>query len=140
MIAIPLQIHILLNIRLKTLLEVIDLQFFALPEYLRTSGVLGRNQNIRDDLDDTIVGHTVVNGDTREAIDPDRDKGSVACNVDSKVLVRQHGREVIVVVRRTTLGGNLVLLCSIKESISIQRLVNNDVVLEQSLEVLLAVL
>ena len=70
-----------------------------------------------------------MNSDTREAVDPDLDKRSVATNVNGKVLVAKSSREIVVVASWPLLNSLLVVLTPIVEGISVKCLINDDVVL-----------
>lgn len=81
---------LLLNVRLKSLLEFLNGQVFVaglLTQLLR------RNEHITNNLNDTIAGDTVTDDNVGEAVDPDVDKTSEACNVDVQALVLEHGRQ-----------------------------------------------
>lgn len=136
----PLQLHVLVDVRSKALLEVLYIKLLAFPkDLLATGSILGWDKDVRDNLDHTITGNAIVNGDAGEAVNSDRDKRSVTGDVNSKVLVGKDGRKVIVVVWRASIE-RLVLASVVVESIGVQSLVDDDVILEESLEVLLAVL
>jgi hypothetical protein len=125
----------------KTLFELLHAELLALPHDLLAIGALGGDQNIGNDLNDAVACDTIVDSNTREGVDADLYKWSPTCDIDGEVLVVEHSGKVVVVVTRA-IGGLVfvvVLLAGVVESISVQRLVDDNVVLQQSLEVLLAV-
>lgn len=135
------QLDVLVSKWRKTLLELLHAELLALPHDLLAIGALGRDQNIRDDLNDAVACDTIVDGNTRESVDADLYEWTPPCDIDGEVLVVEHSGKVVVVVTRAirSLVLIVVLLASIVESISVQSLVDDNVVLQQSLEVLLAV-
>lgn len=140
-ISVHSQLDVFVSKWRKTLFELLHAELLALPHDLLAIGALGRNQNIRNDLDDAVACDTIVDSNTRESVDADLYKWTPPCNIDGEILVVEHSGKVVVVVTRA-IGGLVlivVLLASIVESISVQRLVDDNVVLQQSLEVLLAV-
>lgn len=124
---------------LEPLHKVLYLELLTGPLETRATGdLLRRDENIADNLDYTILSDAILNRDTAEAVDFDRNETSVASDVDTKVAVLEQGREIDVEVslRHTLLG----LALSGVVGIGVQGVVGNKVVLEKSLQVLLAVL
>jgi hypothetical protein len=136
-----LQFNLLVNKGLQSLLEVLNSHLLTLPvDLLATSSVLGWHENVRDNLDDTIAGDTVMDSYAREAVDPDGHKRSVPRYIDGKVLATQHSLQVVMVVRWAGSDVLFVILLSVIERVRVQSLVNDHVVLQQRTEVLLAIL
>lgn len=124
---------------LKPLHKVLNLELLTSPlETRATRDLLRRDENIADNLNYTVLSDAILNRDTAEAVDLDRNETSVASNVDTKVAVLEQGREIDVEVslRHALLG----LALSGVVGIGVQSVVGNEVVLEKSLQVLLAVL
>jgi hypothetical protein len=79
-----------------------------------------------------------VNRNPRETINPDLHKRAIPCHIDGKRLALEHSRQVVVVVRRA--GSDVLIVArGVEEGVRVQRLADDHVVLEQRLEVLLAV-
>lgn len=55
---------------------------------------LWRNENVADDLDDTICGNSILNVDSGKSIDFDFNQAAISCNIDGKRLAFQEGWEV----------------------------------------------
>lgn len=136
-----LQLDVLVNERRKTPLELLHAELLALPHDLLAIGALGRDQDIRNDLDDAVACDTIVDSNTREGVDADLYEWTPPCDIDGEVLVVKYSGKVVVVVTRA-IGGlvlAVVLLAGVVEGISVQRLIDDNVVFQQSFEVLLAV-
>lgn len=124
---------------LKPLHEVLNLKLLTSPlETRATRDLLRRNEDVADNLDYTVLSDAVLNRNTAEAVDLDRDETSVASDVDTKAAVLEQGREIDVEV---SLGDTLLgLALSGVVGVRVQGVVRNEVVLEKSPKVLLAVL
>jgi hypothetical protein len=82
------------DIRLKSFNQVLLCQFFTLVVYRLPTNLLWRDEDIRRDMDDTILGHTVRKGDFGESIDLDFDETSPASYIDAEVFVVEKGWEI----------------------------------------------
>lgn len=81
-----------------------------------------------------------MNSDAREAVDANSDEWSVPSHINGEVLALEHGAKIVMVVRRSTRNILLMILSAIVKRIRVKRLIYDDVVLKQSLEVFLAIL
>jgi hypothetical protein len=106
---------------------------------------LGWDQDHRHDLDHAIGSDTILHCDIGVAINSYINKASEASNVDAEALVVKKSTEINV---ERAPGDTLVIdfTCGMLsvfgriECVRIESLVGNDVVLKESLEILLAVL
>jgi len=103
--------------------------------------VLWWDEDIADDLDDSVLGDTVLNADAAETVNLDADEATVATNVNLENLVVEEGWEGVVEVSLwyvVSLVG-LVHVVAV-DGVAVKGGTWNDVVLKESLEVLAAVL
>ena len=117
-----LQLDVLVNERRKTPLELLHAELLALPHDLLAIGALGRDQDIRNDLDDAVACDTIVDSNTREGVDADLYEWTPPCDIDGEVLVVKYSGKVVVVVTRA-IGGlvlAVVLLAGVVEGISFE--------------------
>ena len=127
------------NKRLEPLHQVLDLKLLAGPEGARaTRDLLRWDEHVADDLDHTVLGNAILYRNATKAVDLDADEATVPSNVDAKAAVLKHGWEVDVeVALRHTL---LSLAVGAVVRVGVESVVRDEVVLEKSFEVLLAVL
>jgi len=129
--------------RLKSLNEILDLQLFTLPHLhllrSRSAKLLRWHNHIRHDVNDAVLGDTVLDGNAGEGVDLDADEAAVAGDVDGQAAVLEHGGQVDVEV---TLGRVMVFRgrLGLVVGVAVESVGWYDVVLEQSLQVLEAVL
>ena len=76
----------LVNERLQTVLEVVLGQFFTHPEILSID-VLGRNQYIADNLNDTISSNAIFDRHGTETVDLDGYETPITSNINAQCLV-----------------------------------------------------
>lgn len=120
--------------RREPLLELIDAHGLTLPETLRF-GSLGRDQHAAHNVDNAILGNAVLSGHTGEAIDLDLSEGTMRSNIDAQGLVLKESRQINMEV---TLAVFLIIRWTVV-GIRVESLIRNDVVLQESLEILLAI-
>ncbi len=74
----------LCNKRLKSLLEIGNSQWLALPLHIHITNLLGWDQDAADDLNDAVFGDTVFNRDAGKTIDRDADEATIAGDVNTE--------------------------------------------------------
>jgi len=125
----------LFNVGLKPLHQILDSQILALVR--STMWVSRGNEYASGNLDDTILCNTVLDGDIIVAVDTDVDQSTPAGDIDTQAVVLEQCREIDVEdALRDRVFANFFLLWAV-ESIGVQSLIGDDVVLEQGFEVLL---
>jgi len=130
-----------LNVRLKTGLELLEVELLLRTKpvgasELSATELLGRNQDVADDLDHAVCGNAVLHANAREGVDLDVNQTAVSSYVNRQRVVLESSGKVDMPV---TLGDTIKSL-SLDESIAVQNVVGNGVVEDQSLEVLATVL
>lgn len=140
---LPLDLLVLLlgNVRLESLNELLNLHLLTSPHAQGSAArkLSRRNENIVGNVNDTILGDAVGNGNTSEGVDLDLLEWSVPRNVNSKAAAVQQRREVDVEVG-VSLGLNILVALggAVVEGVAVEGEVEYGVVLQESLEVLLA--
>jgi len=130
-----------LDVRLEAGLELLEAELLLRTEpvgasELSTTELLGRNQDVADNLDHSVCGNAVLHANTREGVDLDVNKTAVSSYIHRQRVVLESSGKVDMPV---TLG-DAVKSLSLDESVAVQNVVGNSVVEDQSLEVLAAVL
>lgn len=83
-----------LDERRKPLDQILFRQFLALPMLFHAIDFLRRNDDIADDLDDSIPGNAIFNDDLCESVDFDVDISTVASDVHAQIFVGKESREI----------------------------------------------
>lgn len=96
-----------------------------------------RDQDIARDLYDAVLRDAVLHDNVRVAIDTDVDEAAIADDINTEAPIIQQGREIHM-ERPPAAGVRGRLLAVVR--VRVQRLVGDDMVLHQRLEVLAAVL
>jgi hypothetical protein len=147
-----------LDVRLEAGLELLEAELLLRAEpvgasELSATELLGRDQNVADNLDHSVCGNTILHADTREGVDLDVNQTAVSSHINRQRVVLESSRKVDMPV---TLRNTIESL-SLDESIAVQNIVGNGlnsisivrrssrtwftyVVKDQSLKVLAAVL
>ena len=127
------------DVGLEPLHEILDLELLTHPQRARTTrDLLRRDEHIADDLDHTVPRDTILDGNATEPVDLDADETTVASDVDAETAVLEQSRKIDVEV---ALGNTFLgLAVSAVVGVRVEGVVRDKVVLEQSLQVLLAVL
>lgn len=73
-----------LNKWLQSLHEVFLSHFLTLPLLLHTSDVLGRDEDVADNVNHTVPGNAIFDCNGTEPIDLNSDEPTVACNIDTQ--------------------------------------------------------
>jgi len=122
----------------KSFLEVLNGKLLAIPGFLDTTNGLWWDNDAAGDVNNTILGDDVLEGDGVEGVDLDGDKAAEAADVDGQSTVLKKSREVDMEVTGllvVNLGG-----VSLVVGIGVEGVAGHDVVLEESLQVLGATL
>ncbi len=125
----------LFNIWLKPLHQIFDRQILSLVR--STVWVPRGDEHASGNLDNTILCNAVLDGDIIVAVDTYVNQSTPAGDIDAQAVVLKQGRELDVEdALRDCVFANIILLWAV-ESIGVQGLLDDDVVLEQGCEVLL---
>lgn len=89
-----LLVFVVPNERLKSLLELLQGQILTLPKLQSSIDCLRWNEDVADNLDNTIGSDAIFNCDGREGIDLDVNVAAVTRYVDAKRLVFKEGLKV----------------------------------------------
>jgi hypothetical protein len=131
--------------------EVIEPRFEFLNAHLLirircSTRSLRRDENRRHDVDHSILSKPIRDGNATKPVDQDPDEASPSRNIDAQTLVLQQCRQINMIFSlRELLGVDLIcslnarIALSFVEGVGVEGLVGNDVVLEEGLEVFLAV-
>ena len=125
-IASDLKVDHSLDVRLESGLELLEAELLLGAEpvgasELGATKLLGRNQDVADDLDNSVRGNTILHTDAREGVDLDVDQATVSSYVNRQRVVLESSRKVDMPV---TLGDTIKSL-SLDESIAVQNVVGN---------------
>ena len=74
----------LLHKGLKSFNEVFLTELLAFPLLHHTTNAFGWNEDIADNLNDAVLGYSILNRNTAEAIDLDFDESTVTSNIDAQ--------------------------------------------------------
>lgn len=126
---------------LQALLQVLFRQLLATVHLQLPVQLLRRDDDAANDVDDAILDSAIGHTDALEAVDTDIDQAAEASNVDGEIAVLEQCRQIDVElalgdVADLSVGAAARLVVGVR----VERLVGDDVVLEQGLEVFLAVL
>lgn len=158
---------LLLNNRLQSLLQLLDSHILPVDSLsLSLSQLLRRDQDITYNVQDTVLSNAVTHHDVRESVNSDVDETAVAGNVDVQLFAFEHSRQayleealgdarpaarstgtvVLTTVHHAThavavaLEKFLLAITGLVVSVGVESVaLADDVVEEESLEVLLAV-
>lgn len=91
-IAFDLEIDHSLDVRLKSGLELLKTELLLGTEPVEASELsatelLRRDQDVADDLNDTIGSNTILDTDAREGVDLDVDEATVSTNINRQGVV-----------------------------------------------------
>lgn len=112
--------------RLEASLELLEAELLLGPEpvgasELGATELLGRNQDVADNLDNSVRGNTILHTDAREGVDLDVDQATVSSYINRQRMVLKSSGKVDMPV---TLGDTVKSL-SLDESITVQNVVGN---------------
>jgi hypothetical protein len=125
-LATTLEVGHSVNLGLESGLELLEAKLLLGAEpvgasKLGATELLGRDQDVADDLHHSVGGNTILHTDTREGIDLDVDQTAVSSDVNRQRVVLQGSRKVDMPV---TLG-NTILSLSLDEGIAVQNVVGD---------------
>ena len=92
--SLQLKVVIILDKRLKPLLQVLDIELLSFPLRQDATHLLGRDEDVGNDVDDTIGRDAILHRDAGEAVDLDVDVAAVAGNVDAERAVLEQSGEI----------------------------------------------
>lgn len=126
-IASDLKVDHSLDVRLESGLELLEAELLLRAEPVGSSKLsaielLGRDENIADDLNDTIGSNTVLYANAREGVDLDVNQTTVSSNVNGQGVVLESSGKINVPV---TLG-NTIMALGLDESITVQDVVGDS--------------
>lgn len=126
-LASSLEVDHVLNVRLKSGLELLEAELLLGAEpveasELGTTKLLRRNQDVADDLNDSVCGNAILDADAGEGVNLDVDQATVSSNINRKGVVLQRGGQVDVPV---SLGDSVVSF-GLDESITVQNVVGHS--------------
>lgn len=126
-IASNLKVDHSLDVRLESGLELLEAELLLRVEPVGSSKLsaielLGRDEDIADDLNDTIGSNTVLYANAREGVDLDVNQTTVSSNVNGQGVVLESSGKINVPV---TLG-NTVMALGLDESITVQDVVGDS--------------
>lgn len=147
-------LEVLNKLLLGQLLAVVPLHKLTIGKLLRW------DENVADNVDDTILGNTITDGHASETVNLDLNEAAVTSDVNAETAVFKESRQVNVekTLRGSTSGATVLavvlalatlvvlaagvfgLLVLLVVGITVKGLVGHDVVLQECLEVLLSVL
>jgi hypothetical protein len=115
-----------LNVRLESGLELLEAELLlrAKPvgaSKLSATELLGRDQDVADDLHHSVCGNAILHTDTREGVDLDVDQTAVSSDVNRQRMVLQRSRKVYMPM---TLG-NTILSLGLDKGIAVQNIVGD---------------
>lgn len=127
-----------LDVWLKPHLELLNAQLLSVPfdPFILSRHLLWRHENVADDVQDGVLGNSILDHDSTVAVDLHADEWSESRDVDWQAAIIEQGRQIDVHVFTRRIDLDVVCIVTFIEGVAIKCLVGHDVVLEQSLEVL----